>query len=300
MRNESIQAPILGSLSTLAILINSSVCLLVYAKKELRTHTNGFVVSLAISDLFTGITQFCIYLLRQEGRLFFNVTYALSFFGGVTTLCAVTWDRYVAVMNPLKYEHVVSRYFKAVLATSWSFTFAIALIPLTWVLNEETIRLDVLGHKIYHFVSIGLGCVVPYCATILGHFQIYHQAKKCLRQDMLRETLCHKQKSLLRKVFIEAKIARVFVLVTLMFFVSWFPLVFYTLAFASGKPGIVPEIWIYDVTPAFIALRSIANPFIYSLLKPDFVNALKKLLKLPMNHQMVLPCFQQHSMQTRN
>lgn len=301
MSNESFQAPVLGALSIVVIAINSCVCLLVYVKKELRTYTNGFVVSLAISDLLTGVTQFCIYLLHQEARLFFNITYALSFFGGVTTLCAVTWDRYVAVMSPLMYNDVVPRYFKLVISTSWGFTFVIALIPLTWVLNEGTIKLDLLGHKIYHFLSVGLGCIGPYFVTIWGHFRIYHQAKKCLKKDMLRETLCHKQKSMLRRIFMEAKIARVFVLVTVMFIISWFPTVFYTLAYAVGKPDIVPKVWIYDISPSFIALRGIINPFIYSLLKPDFVNALQRILKLSINKNRFTPFnHEAHSLAARS
>ena len=297
MRNESIQAPVLGALSILVIIINSCVCLLVYSNKKLRTYTNGFVVSLAISDLLTGFTQFSIYLLRQKARLFFNITYALSFFGGVTTLCGVTWDRYISVMNPLKYNDIVPKYYKKVIATSWIFTILIALVPLTWVLDDGDVNLHLLVHKIYHFLSVGLGCIVPYIIIVWAQYRIYHEAKKCVREDTLRQTLCHKQKSLLRRIFVEAKISKVFILVTIMFFISWFPMVFYTFAYAVEEPQIVPEVWIYDITPSLIALRTLVNPFIYSLLKPDFVNALRTMFRLPI-HRNRFPSFLQETYST--
>lgn len=301
MRNGNIQAPILGALSILVIIINSCVCLLVYAKKTLRTYTNAFVVSLAISDLLTGFAQFCIYLLRQEARLFFNVTYALSFFGGITTLCGVTWDRYISVISPLKYNDIVPKYYKTVIATSWIFTIFIAFIPLTWVLDDGDVNLHLLVHKIYHFLSVGLCCIIPYITIVWAQYRIYCEAKKCVRRDTLRETLCQKQKSLLRRILVEAKISRVFVLVTIMFFISWFPVAFYTFAYAVEEPQIVPEVWIWDITPSLIAFRTLVNPFIYSLLKPDFVNALRTIFRLPI-HRNRFPSFLQevHSPSARN
>ena len=269
-----------GVLSVLVIIINSFVCLLVFTNTRLRTYTNCFVVSLAASDFITGITHFCIYLLQLKMRIFFNITYALSCFGGITTLCGVTWDRYVAVMNPLKYHDLVPTYFKAVIVTSWSITVVVACIPLTWVLNSAGSGIHLLIHKIYQFATVGLGIILPYIIIMWAQFRIYQKAKKCLHNDLKQESFCNRQRKKLRRLFLEAKVARVFIIAASMFFISWFPMTFYTLAFAMGQPQIVPRVLMYDIAPAFISLRSLINPMIYSFMKLDFTDALKRLLKM--------------------
>ena len=296
MSSTKLEVSFFGVLSILVITINSCVCLLVYSKKKLRTSTNFFVVSLAVSDLLTGVTQFCIYLLQLKVRLFFNITYALSCFGGITTLCGVTWDRYVAVMDPLKYHDIVPKHFKAVIAASWSFAVIVAFMPLTWVLDDAgDVDLHQLIHKIYQFVTVSLGIVIPYMVIVWAQFCIYQKAKNCMRKD-LQMANPNGQRKMFRRLYLEAKVARIFIIVAAMFFISWFPMTFYTLAFAAGQPQMVPRVLIYDIAPAFISLRSFINPIAYSLMKLDFLDVLKSLLKMQRNQER----FNRFSLQESN
>ena len=101
---------ILGwSLSALTISGNGFIIFLVCSKRNLRTKTNAFIVSLAVADFCVGMTAvpslfFChmsagcnsedytIYIVRN-----------LFAYASVMNLCSLVLDRYIAVVKPLKY-----------------------------------------------------------------------------------------------------------------------------------------------------------------------------------------------------
>ena len=102
---------ILGwSLSLLTIAGNGFIIFLVCSKRQLRTKTNAFVVSLAVADFFVGMSVvppmfFCekatgcnrqLHWSDSELRLFFSYASAIN-------MCGLVVDRYIAVVKPFKY-----------------------------------------------------------------------------------------------------------------------------------------------------------------------------------------------------
>ena len=107
---------ILGwSLSALTLSGNGFIIFLVCSKRQLRTKTNAFIVSLAVADFCVGMTAvsslfFChmstgcnsedpvIYIVRN-----------LFAYASVMNLCSLVLDRYIAVVKPLKYLTFMER-----------------------------------------------------------------------------------------------------------------------------------------------------------------------------------------------
>lgn len=113
----------LSILSVSTIVTNTLVCLLVYKVKSMRNYTNGFVVSLAISDILTGVSMFIQYNaeLHVWSRATLNVLYAVVLFVGAANLCAVTYDRYLAILYPFSYTETISKVFKILVPAIWVF-----------------------------------------------------------------------------------------------------------------------------------------------------------------------------------
>ena len=109
---------ILGwSLSILTITGNGFIIFLVCRRRQLRTKTNAFVVSLAVADFCVGMTAvpslFVLFKetdpeteLPDEVKLYIRLLFVQA---SVTNLCSLVLDRYMAVVKPLKYLTFMKR-----------------------------------------------------------------------------------------------------------------------------------------------------------------------------------------------
>ena len=104
---------ILGwSLSILTMAGNGFVIFIVCRKRQLRTKTNAFVVSLAVADFFVGMsvvpTEFFCNVAsgcnRQDEKynLIISFICGLFLYASAVNLCSLVLDRYIAVVKPLK------------------------------------------------------------------------------------------------------------------------------------------------------------------------------------------------------
>ena len=107
---------ILGwSLSILTMAGNGFIIFLVYSKRQLRTKTNTFVVSLAVADFFVGMNVippwfFCEMATGCDIQLHWISSLRLLFsYASVANLCSLVVDRYIAVVKPLKYLTFMTR-----------------------------------------------------------------------------------------------------------------------------------------------------------------------------------------------
>ena len=100
---------ILGwSLAILTIAGNGFIIFLVCSKRQLRTKTNAFVVSLAVADFCVGMSvvppMFCCKMATgcspQSAGCLFG-------YASVINLCILVLDRYIAVVKPLTYLTVM-------------------------------------------------------------------------------------------------------------------------------------------------------------------------------------------------
>ena len=266
-------------ISVLAVLVmvaNSAVCLLVCIKKNLRTYTNGFIVSLAVSDILVGVTLFLQYTLSMDSPIALNILYTTSLVGSVANLSAVTYDRHLACMKPFNYVQFISKYFGTIVTLCWITAVTSAVLPVCWLDSDVA----ALALKIYQFSILILGIAVPYIWIFFCYLQIFRQVRKIVKREKQITNSVHgrsNKESTVKRVFSEAKIAKVFGTIAAMFVLSWLPIIWTTLVYAVGKPHLLPEA-IADLSPFTLAFGSIINPIIYSFMKPDFRAVCKKLL----------------------
>ena len=107
---------ILGwSLSILTITGNGFIIFLVCSKRQLRTETNAFVVSLAVADFCVGgvvpsmfFCEMATECTRQQLN-WIRFLRLLFSYASVMNLCSLVVDRYIAVVKPFKYLTFMKR-----------------------------------------------------------------------------------------------------------------------------------------------------------------------------------------------
>ena len=105
-------------LSILTMVVNGFVIFLVCSKRQLRTKTNAFVVSLAVADFGVGMlavpSRFSCGHLNEstpplkEG-LFVIVERVFIIYTSGTNLVSLVLERYFAMVKPLKYLTLMKR-----------------------------------------------------------------------------------------------------------------------------------------------------------------------------------------------
>ena len=132
-------------LSILTMVVNGFVIFLVCRKRQLRTKTNAFVVSLAVADFGVGMIAvpshfFCSLatecpLSSKEGLIVMFVRVFIVYTSG-TNLVGLVLERYVAVVKPLKYlTFMKRRRVIQMVLTSWG-------IPILLTLTLVSIKLS--------------------------------------------------------------------------------------------------------------------------------------------------------------
>lgn len=264
----------LSVLAFLIILSNSAVCLLVVRYRQLRTHTNGFVVSLAASDVIVGMSL-CLYSLVDIDNNVTNVMFATGLLTSMYNICGVTYDRYLAVNKPLVYIQVISKHLPRIVALTWISSFAMAALPLAWQGKNKMSYL-----MVYQLCLVAVWIVLPSLLIFIWYCRIVIQVRKCVKRE---KEILHVHSVSVReerkRVSTEAKVASVFAIITVTFICCWFPLIFITTAFAVGKVASIPLI-LAKLSPFTMALSSLVNPFLYCFMKPDFKLVLKKIFPL--------------------
>ena len=112
---------------------------IVVRRSTLQTVPNWFVMSLAVADfavgtLFFPLDFFCNYIeVCPENNKGFDVA-ILAIYSSITNLCAMTADRYVAIVKPLRYQvWMTTRRSAFVIGITWIFTFMVDFIPVICV-----------------------------------------------------------------------------------------------------------------------------------------------------------------------
>lgn len=266
----------LSILSIAIVLFNVAVCCLVCCNKKLRTFTNGFIVSLAISDIMVGAILFPCYLTNPFGTAeFIGYIVSIILLAGVANLCTVTYDRYLALSHPLTYKYRVSKIFVKAIIASWTIPIIYSLLPLIW---RTDMKLPI--HKIYIIGLQVFGVMIPYVLIVTAYVRIYVKVKRSLkrRRKFSMNSLQHSKQER-RRVSSEVKVAKVFSIVAASFILCWIPVIYITTADQIlNKQSLIPEP-LGSISLFTVAFSSLVNPLLYSFMKPDFHQVICKALR---------------------
>uniref|UniRef100_A0A3B4BL36 D(3) dopamine receptor n=1 Tax=Periophthalmus magnuspinnatus TaxID=409849 RepID=A0A3B4BL36_9GOBI len=176
----------LYSLLILAIVFgNVLVCLAVLRERSLQTTTNYLVVSLAVADLLVAslVMPWAVYLEVVGGawlfsRLYCNIFVTLDVMmctASILNLCAISIDRYTAVVMPVLYNttHRSRKRVFAMIATVWVLAFAVSC-PLLFGFNttDDPMVCSISNPDFVIYSSV-VSFYLPFIVTLLVYIRIY-------------------------------------------------------------------------------------------------------------------------------
>lgn len=188
-------AVFLALFSVITIIGNTLVILAVILRPNLHTPTGYMILSLAGADLIVGVLvmPFNIVFEMADHTWLFGLTFCdvwhsldvLASTASIWNLCVIALDRYLAVVDPLKYPERMTKS-KAVLALSivWIGSGLIAFPAIAWwrsaspdLYTDQRICAftDDLGYLTF---SSTLSFYLPLLITIVAYWKIYSIASR--------------------------------------------------------------------------------------------------------------------------
>ena len=258
-------------LALLVILSNSLIVIAFKRNNKLRTTTNMFFASLAISDFLVGAISipswmyFLIYNLNNsfpsaanmEFRrvyTFFDVFSALT---SIAHLTVISVERNIAISKPLRHRVIPKCYYQCVLVAAWMYGMIVAGIFITDFKSDSWSRYRGL-------LTTTAGFVVPLVIIISMYANIYKNVKLF---NIRRRS--YSVSSIQKKVQNERATANTVLIVTSLFLLSWLP--FFTLSvlfiFCSALkcvPRGMSPLYLVDFAKILHYGNSAMNPVVYT------------------------------------
>ena len=277
----------IGWLLSITTVLGNGVVVLVVTKSR-RLHSasaNKFVLSLAVADFSVGIAIFpSSYFCNYSAACNLNVQRAFFWFflhSSVTNLCTLTWDRYIAIVHPLKYNtSMTERRPGIVILIAWLIPFVISLSLLVEVYAATS--------NIAHTVSLLTGvsafdiiCCVFLFSTVVrilvvARAQSHKEADEAAIEQQIQFTHSSAENENSRRRRKKHKTAS-FIIALVAFFLGCYVVVNYLIlciTFSchnlSDNAG--------QILIIFLVLNSSVNPLVYAILKKDIKKEIIKLV----------------------
>ncbi|XP_061646635.1 melanopsin-A-like isoform X2 [Phyllopteryx taeniolatus] len=271
--------------------------LVIYAfsrSRSLRTPANMFIINLAVTDLLMCVTQAPVFFVSSMHKrwIFGEKACELYAFCGalfgicsMVTLTVIALDRYVVITRPLTSIGVLSRKRAlVVLAAAWTYSLGWSLPPFfgwsayvpeglltscTW--DYVTFTPSVRAYTMLLFVFVFF---VPLLVIVCCYVSIFRAVR---RTDKAVGKMSGTGVKTFHRLQNEWKMAKIALIVILLYVVSWAPYSTVALtAFAGYADMLTPYM---NSVPAVIAKASaIHNPVIYAITHPKYRVALAKYI----------------------
>ena len=268
------------------IVSNGLVFYLFYKRKSLRNSSNYLLLGLAVCDFLTGAVSIPYYIIFN-----FNVVPPTSFpqfafwmfalhtfmaVSGAYHILVITWEKYLAILQPLRHHIVTKKAVFKVLAGIWFTSALIAVLPLTWSNSQSN-----LGLIIYSSFCLVFVFLVPY-VFMLYAFTVMFKAVSGRKRPSQHG---HKQR-LQKKNRTDRKCILVFALMAAIYLSCWLP--YFTLMlfiniklYCRSYDSITDSVFLktLDVFSTMRFITSASNPLLYTFFKRDIWRALRGLSK---------------------
>ncbi|XP_010892962.1 histamine receptor H2b [Esox lucius] len=294
----------LASFIGLTIGGNMLVCLAVGLSRRLRSITNCFVVSLAVTDLLLGLLVLPVSAtleLRSRhwplGGALCNLYMSLDVMlctASILTLLAISVDRYLAISAPLRYPRRVTPPRVALAVTTiWGTSLVMAFVPIHLGWNTANFRVQNLDWGVQDDAGEGHTCrfewlndyvlLNSFCTfylPLLVMCLVYHRIIRIAREQARRIQAA--TPSFARTASAAATVQEHKATVTLAavlgaFVICWFPyFTFFTYMGMVAETN--PPATAYSVVLWLGYFNSAVNPILYPALNRDFRKAYGELL----------------------
>ena len=266
---------VLGLLiSAIACTTNALILLAIYRKSSLHSVTNYFLGALAFGDFFVGfvalpmwVSRSLLHVANEEHPLSKGVDCVYVFSVAISTysLCAVSIERYIGVVFPLRYNTIVTVVrFKRTVALVWAVSSVIACLRL--VLLEDDFWITAVTT-----VFLVPGVLISYC-----YFFIFKEVSRQSRSigDQTSSALATNMQNKKASITIAIVIG--------VFYLSTLPALAFSIAEVTSDNASCEKIQSFEswgTWALFITYSNAAlNPWIYAARKREFREALKALM----------------------
>ncbi|XP_020610384.1 octopamine receptor beta-1R-like [Orbicella faveolata] len=251
---------------------NGFVILLIAKTRRLHFSANWLVLSLAVADFSVGIAVYPSgYFCHNSTACNTRVYIAFFWFflhSSVSNLCSLTWDRYIAIVHPFKYNtSMTNRRPRVVIVIAWLIPLAISLSLCVgmYVTDSKTAWkvLRLTGVSAFDIVS----CVLLFYAVVrilVAARAQSHQACEIELQFQSNFSSTEAGTSRRRRTPNTAR----FIIALAVFFLGCYVIVNFSVLChtlscpVSGKKA-------GHVVTCLLVLNSTVNPMVYALLKRD-------------------------------
>ena len=290
---------------------------LYFKTDSLRTITNKFILSLAFCDILVAVIFIPFYLVFDElvnesiGLSVNGYFSSFSGFGSLFNLAALTYERYVAIFDGLRYFVIMNgKKVRSIMTAIWTSTLLLTLLPLPWKLKTNH---DTYTNFIRIYTGILTGTIIlvnviifiAYIRIFLvnrHHFMKTREQIMCIKLTRVEDgntaespsvTQVTKKNSVgftpriksrapgRESLIAELKAARAVAIIVLVNCICWLPIIVINICDVSSESGLasyLPNSFII-CSQYFFVLNSMLNPFIYALCKQDFRKSIRKCIK---------------------
>lgn len=283
-------------LAAIIVAGNSLVIASVISNRRLQSKTSAFITSLAVCDLIIGLVLMPLIVVSntlgpavQNGLDYCHVTISVAImlmFNSVANLGAVTFDRFLAVVVPLRYKSIMTkRVIVPIIAFVWIFSTVFGFIPF---MGWRTVVKPKLGSGLFCQVPLNLApgyiitvCVVGFLPSIfvlVAYLKIFQTAYLHeVRIAAAINSVLRNQTELKLNMIKEMKAAKMVALVLGAFIISWAPLYIIMIVDIAMKNAV--NSYIYAGGVIFATLNSALNPVIYASMNSEFRDTFRALIQ---------------------
>ena len=268
------------SLSILAITGNGFIIFLVWGKRQLRTKTNAFIVSLAVADFCVGMSAVpSLFVCEMENGCKLSFTSRvivwdarnLFAYASVTNLCCLVLDRYIAVVKPLKYLTFMKRHrVIQMVSSSWVISFAVIAVQAMYkhFFKENSI--------LFHF-SVCLVFIIEFFPSVMLIFCFVSMFRVVIKHNRAARSLA-KQLHFNHRVFFKTHEKSAIIMMGIvisLFLVCYGIYIRCTVILWYHSKNVCEDVF-YKIP--VLVLNSAINPLAYSFFKRDINEEFKRRL----------------------
>lgn len=276
--------------SIITIVGNSIVILLIALFARLRTRQNALILSLAVADLSIGLfvtpTMFaCGAWITCEHTLQI-VFYNFLLLSSTGNLLAMTFDRYIAVIYPFKYQRIMTvKMVVLLIALAWAIPFTASFIRLTWRYSNPS-NLSHIENSYMLVMDIVFG-IAPCVGLLLTYARIFMVVRKHRIQNshQMNEVRYNNNNVTVSQPFptpITGRTRRVKSVESLGGVIVVFVVCYclnVSVSFCLNLRLCTVDIYVNEISLLLVMLNSAINFLVYSILKGDFRRELLRIFR---------------------
>ena len=266
-----------------AVSSNGLILLAFYQIRSLRSISNFFIASLAVSDLLVGLVLNPVYVVIYLTGVSFDFTrvwpvrlaehwlWIQTVITSTFNLTAISLDRFIAVTTPFRYTETVTPR-RCIYGAVFIWTFSILFASVRFLIHDPQ-YLPMLWITITIFMVLLPLIIICYC-----YFHIFGAARRQQRQVAALSSVNAAYK---RTILKNKKAAWTIGIIIGLFVLMWSPsLVLSLVSLAMTDTCTRRRVAIGWYISAFVSfLSSCCNPWVYAARSREFRMAVKRVLR---------------------